>query len=172
MIPSTTDRVHRNTHAKLNERFHRRIHESVERHAQASPQILERRLTRLEHEWDVDRAMETTYSAAFLAGVALAGRNRQWRMVSCVGALSLLSHGLFGWDPLLPLYRRLGFRTAAEIARERYALKAVRGDFRHLAEVTSAEERDALARLEGEGGPAREDPAASDGADVLEAVRR
>jgi hypothetical protein len=34
-----------------------------------------------------------------------------------------------GWYPLMPLFRRLGIRTAREIERERYALKALRGDF-------------------------------------------
>jgi hypothetical protein len=172
MLPSTSDRVHRNTHRRLNEGFHRRIHENVERHAQAHPQILGRRLAELDHEWDVDRAMETTYSAAFLAGFALVGRSRHWRLFCGAAAVSLLSHGLFGWDPLLPLYRRLGFRTSSEIARERYALKAVRGDFRHLTEVTTAEERDAIARLEGEGGPAYEGPAGSEVAEVVEAARK
>jgi hypothetical protein len=32
----------------------------------------------------------------------------------------------------LPIFRRLGFRTASEIDRERYALKALRGDFEEL----------------------------------------
>jgi hypothetical protein len=172
MIPLTSDRVHRNTPRRLNEGFHRQIHESVERHAQAHPQVLGRRLAELEHEWDVDRVMETTYSAAFLAGLALAGRSRQGRLFCGVAAISLLSHGLFGWDLLLPLYRRLGFRTSSEIARERYALKAMRGDFRHVTDVTSAEERDAIARLEGEGGPAYEGAAGTDAAEVVEAARK
>ena len=41
----------------------------------------------------------------------------------------LLQHALQGWCPPLPLFRRLGVRTAREIARERYALQALRGDF-------------------------------------------
>ena len=32
----------------------------------------------------------------------------------------------------MPIFRRLGFRTQPEIARERYALKAVRGDFENV----------------------------------------
>jgi hypothetical protein len=32
----------------------------------------------------------------------------------------------------VPLFRRLGVRTASEIDEERYALKALRGDFRNL----------------------------------------
>lgn len=48
----------------------------------------------------------------------------------------MLVHALNGWYPLLPLFRRLGVRSQDEIDRERYALKALRGDF---AGVRSAE---------------------------------
>jgi hypothetical protein len=41
----------------------------------------------------------------------------------------LLQHALQGWCPPLPVLRRLGVRTADEINQERYALKALRGDF-------------------------------------------
>jgi hypothetical protein len=34
----------------------------------------------------------------------------------------------------VPVLRRLGVRTSGEIARERYALKALRGDFSNLPE--------------------------------------
>lgn len=44
----------------------------------------------------------------------------------------LLQHALQGWRPPAPLFRRLGIRTAGEIAEERDALKALRGDFDRL----------------------------------------
>jgi hypothetical protein len=34
------------------------------------------------------------------------------------------------------VFRRLGFRTASEIDAERYALKAIRGDFERLPDRT------------------------------------
>jgi hypothetical protein len=154
MIPSTAHRVHRNTHDRLNEEVDRRIRESLEQHVEAHPEIVERRLAELDREWDTDRAMEATYSAAFLTGVGLSCLNSRWRVLSIAAAASLLSHALFGWDPLLPLYRRWRFRTSTEIDYERYALKTVRGDFRHLTHFASQDDLDAIARLEGEGGPA------------------
>jgi hypothetical protein len=42
----------------------------------------------------------------------------------------VLLHATTGGHPLMPLFRRLGLRSAKEIARERYGLKALRGDFR------------------------------------------
>ena len=44
----------------------------------------------------------------------------------------MIQHVLKGWCPPLVLLRRLGFRTAAEINRERMALKILRGDFARM----------------------------------------
>jgi hypothetical protein len=43
----------------------------------------------------------------------------------------------------LPVLRRLGIRTADEINKERYALKALRGDFKRLSPKTAMDAVDA-----------------------------
>lgn len=57
----------------------------------------------------------------------------------------LFQHAIQGWCPPLPILRRLGFRTAEEINQERYALKALRGDF----EAQSDNKLDAVLRAVG-----------------------
>lgn len=166
MIPPTAMRVHLNSGEKLNQTVERRIMESVARHAQGHPQTLERRLAELDQEWDTDRLMETSSAVVILGGLGLALLSPWWLLLSGTTALFLLSHGLFGWDPLLPLYRTWGFRTSTEIDQERFALKAVRGDFQKLTGFTTPEDRDAIARLEGEGGPAYDGPTGPDAADL------
>jgi hypothetical protein len=169
-------RVLLNTDAKLNELVSQRIRETVAHCAQAHPQAIERRLQELDREWDTDRVMETMSSVVMLAGVGLAAAvNAWWLLLSAAAGACLLTHGLFGWDPLLPLYRRWGIRTSLEIDYERYALKALRGDFQKLACITTPEDRDAIARLEGEGGPALDVVAAGEGVvveEVLAAARK
>ena len=57
------------------------------------------------------------------------------RLSRCASSNALVARqldNLQGWGPPVPLFRRLGFRTRAEIARERYALKGIRGDFAGL----------------------------------------
>jgi hypothetical protein len=44
----------------------------------------------------------------------------------------LLQHAVQGWCPPLAVLRRRGVRTRREIEEERYALKALRGDFSGL----------------------------------------
>jgi hypothetical protein len=44
----------------------------------------------------------------------------------------LLQHATQGWCPPVSVLRRRGVRTRREIEAERYALKALRGDFSGL----------------------------------------
>ncbi|HJS07611.1 MAG TPA: hypothetical protein VJ809_08115, partial [Pirellulales bacterium] len=55
----------------------------------------------------------------------------------------LFQHAVQGWCPPVPVLRRLGVRTREEIDREKYALKALRGDF---SEVAVNSESGAVAR--------------------------
>jgi hypothetical protein len=42
-------------------------------------------------------------------------------------------HATQGWCPPLPVFRKMGVRTRREINKEKYALKALRGDFEHIS---------------------------------------
>ena len=59
--------------------------------------------------------------------------DRRWLALPVGVAAFLLQHAVQGWCPPVPVFRRLGVRTAGEIDRERYALKALRGDFDRIA---------------------------------------
>ncbi len=94
------------------------------------PEEIERRLHELDQEWDLERAIELEAAGTVFMGFLLGSVvRRKWFLLSVLASSMLLLHNLHGGYPLLPLFRRLGFRTAGEIARERYALKALRGDF-------------------------------------------
>ena len=65
-----------------------------------------------------------------LAGLALALTvDRRPLALPALVSVMMLVHAAHGWYPLLPLFRRAGVRTRDEIDRERYGLKAIRGDF-------------------------------------------
>jgi hypothetical protein len=162
MIPSLTNHAQLNPDEKLPDAVTCRTLESVTQHAKANPQTLEKRLAELDHEWNTARLLETTEAAVILGGVGLGVLNVWWLLLSGAAALVLLSHALFGWDPLLPLSRKWRFRTVSEIDDEYYALKVVRGDFQTLTGFTTPTDRDAVSRFEGEGGPAYEGPRTPD----------
>ncbi len=134
MLPKTTDRVTLHTDPAINEQIWRRIEMNVDHYRSAGIDAINRRLEDLDHEWDIERALEANAAAAMAASLLIAkvGKSKAWLLMPAAIAGFLLQHALSGWCPPVPIMRRLGFRTAAEIDVERYALKAVRGDFRNI----------------------------------------
>jgi hypothetical protein len=132
-IPETTTRVSQNTAAAVNAAIRRKTQQSVSCYASAGPEAIERRLQELDREWDIERALEANAAGFTLAAVILGVvEDRKWFIVPGVIAAFLLQHAVQGWCPPLPILRGLGLRTEAEINHERYALKALRGDFRDI----------------------------------------
>jgi hypothetical protein len=138
-LPATVERVPRNTAEHVNAEIERRTAASVRRYAAGGPGAIERRLGELDREWDVERTLEANASAIALGGLLLGvTASRRWFALPAVVAGFLLQHALQGWCPPIPILRRLGVRTATEISRERFALKALRGDFRAVADPEEA----------------------------------
>lgn len=125
-----TDRVRTHTAEAVLRRIDDRTVRSVSDYADADPGVISRRLDELDREWDSDRLIEAEASATGLAGLALGVLAAPALLgVTAFAAGAVFMHALGGWYPLMPLFRRLGVRSGREIARERYALKALRGDF-------------------------------------------
>lgn len=138
MIPGTTTRVSENTADVVNATIRRQADESVAFYAAAGREAIERRLRELDREWDIERALQANAAGLTLVAVVLGiVKDRKWFIFPGVIAAFLLQHAIEGWCPPLPILRRLGLRTEAEINRERYALKALRGDFQEVEPVTN-----------------------------------
>jgi len=121
----TNDRVRRRTSARVNERIDRRAQETVEDSAVLGREAMIARIAELDREWDIDRALMANF--AILGGLTFElgrRRHRGWMALFRVQQAFLLVHALVGWCPPVPVFRRLGFRTAKEIAAERTALMA------------------------------------------------
>jgi hypothetical protein len=146
-LPATTAHVAQNTPEAVNRRIGRST-DRVTRYYASHPERIAGRLAELDREWDIERALQLDAASLTLGGMALGVlADRRFLVVPALVGGFLLQHALQGWCPPLPLLRRLGFRTAAEIAEERYALKAVRGDFERvgMTEASDTEGRAAEA---------------------------
>ncbi|HTO33126.1 MAG TPA: hypothetical protein VL202_18400 [Pararhizobium sp.] len=75
--------------------------------------------------------------------------DRKWFGLPVIVTGFLLQHAIQGWCPPIPILRRLGFRTADEIGQERYALKALRGDFDGVATAEPSGELAMILRIVG-----------------------
>lgn len=121
--PRTSDRVRRHTSPEVNRRIDRLTRATVDDLAASGRDALVTRLEELNHEWDVDRALMANF--AVVGGITLElGRrvHRGWLYLFRAQQVFLLMHAVLGWCPPLPVFRRLGFRTAKEIAAERDAI--------------------------------------------------
>ena len=130
MSTNTVNRVPRHTAEDINRRIERETEERV-RSLAANPAAVHERLRELDEEWDIERMLEANASALAFTGTVLgASVDRRWLAVPILVGAFLFQHAIQGWCPPVPIFRRLGFRTAREIDIERVALKTIRGDFR------------------------------------------
>jgi len=128
VISKSADRVIRNSSHDLNRAIRDRTKRSIVYFRQ-HPEEISHRLDELDTEWDIERALEAGSSTLSLLGLALGfSRGRRWFLLPLAVQGFFLQHAVQGWCPPVPILRRLGFRTPGEIERERYALKALRGD--------------------------------------------
>jgi hypothetical protein len=135
MVPATTTRVEQNTDDEINERIRRQTQRNIVYFAAQGSGEINRRLEELDREWDVERTLEANAASLSLISLGLgAFFNRRFFLVPAFVGGFLLQHAIQGWCPPLPVLRRLGIRTTKEIDAERYALKALRGDFKNLPE--------------------------------------
>jgi hypothetical protein len=131
MLPKTTERVRRNTAQEINLELERDSRQNLARFTTSGPDSIARRIEQLDEEWNIERALEANAAVAMLVGLGLGITvSRKLLVIPAIVGGFLLQHALQGWCPPVPIMRRLGFRTPSEIAREKYALKAIRGDFR------------------------------------------
>jgi hypothetical protein len=122
MFGHSASRVPANTAGALNERIARDAAYEVA-YYQRHPDQIPERMEQLDGEWDIERTIQAEAPAVTLLGVALGlAVSRKFLVLPLFAQAMLLLHALHGWYPLLPILRRLGFRTPHEIERERTQL--------------------------------------------------
>ena len=128
-----SQRVPQQTSADVNARIEQEMRARIARFRNASPAVISQRLAELEQEWDIERILQANAATVSLLGITLgATQDRRWFILPALVGGFLLQHAVQGWCPPLGAFRRMGIRTQREIDEERFALKVLRGDFRHV----------------------------------------
>jgi hypothetical protein len=128
------DRVRANTADHINRRIDEKIQNNVRYYSDRTKAEVTCRIAELDQEWDIERFLQLGAASLSLTGLGLgAVKNRAWFLLPMAVLSFLFLHATQGWCPPIPVLRRLGVRTRAEIERERYALKALLGDFENVA---------------------------------------
>ncbi|MFC5067997.1 hypothetical protein [Flaviflagellibacter deserti] len=139
MVSTTARRVPLHTAAQVNLRIRQETEDRLAYFADHLQEI-EGRLNELDREWDIERTIEANASTLAFTGVVLGvSLDRRWLALPAVVTAFLFQHAVQGWCPPVPVLRRMGFRTSDEINQERYALKALRGDFQLLQKAQNKE---------------------------------
>ncbi|MBL4834966.1 MAG: hypothetical protein JKY26_13435 [Pseudomonas sp.] len=116
-------RVRRASSDRINRQIDQLTDANIARYRRMSPEVIQRRITALDREWDVERVLELNASTLALTGLVLGlTKSAKWFVLPGVVLPFLLQHAIQGWCPPLPVLRRLGIRTRGEIDREKYAL--------------------------------------------------
>lgn len=141
-VAPTISRVEENTPVEIGEQIRRDLKARVLYFAQR-PEEIDRRLDELDREWDIERLLQANAGIVSLLGLTFGVVRSRWYLLSAAAAAFLVQHAVQGWCPPASLFRRMGIRTMREINHERYALKALRGDFDsvHAGEDLDSEER-------------------------------
>jgi|GEM_PF-1989794 len=121
------------------------------------PCAVERRIAELDREWTAGRLVKATAGVGILLGLVLAAYVSPWFLVlPALAAVVLLQYLFFARSWLAEIFQCCGYRSGAHIEDERIAMRVLRGDFKKLPTLAQIEDREAISRLEGEGGPAVE----------------
>ena len=132
-MSDTRDRVREHTAQEVNASIDDAMRDRLFRYSTCSDQEITARIEALDREWDIERYLEVLAPTFALTGVLMGLlRGRKWLLLPGVVLSFLVQHAVHGWCPPLAALRRMGVRTRREIDEERYALKALRGDFSGL----------------------------------------
>jgi hypothetical protein len=128
---SDGDRVQRHTSAEAAEAINEKTRSNVRYYAAQPRLTVDRRIEELDREWDVEQVLETNAGVLALTGAVLGTAvDRKFFALTALVLGFLAQHATTGWCPPVPVFRAMGVRTRNEIDQEKYALKALRGDFR------------------------------------------
>jgi hypothetical protein len=124
------DRVRAHSSRLQNHRIDAQTQQCLQRYAPADREAIGRHIDALNREWDVERYLQMNAGIVSLSGVVLGALvSRRFLVLPVVVFGFFFQHATQGWCPPLPVFRRMGVRTRREINQEKYALKALRGDF-------------------------------------------
>lgn len=126
-------RVRQSSIDSANEEVDQSIRKSISSYRLKGSEAVSERIRELDKEWSIERTLEVNAATLALSGTLLgAFVNKRWFVLPGIVTTFLLQHGIQGWCPPLPVMRAMGIRSRREIDEERYALKAIRGDFKQV----------------------------------------
>ena len=138
-IAKTGEPVRSSSSRSRNQKIDQEIVSSIGHYSEQGAAAIESRIKELDRKWDIERTLEVNAGLLGLTGAILALTiDKRWAVLPAVGTSFLVQHAIQGWCPPLPLFRFMGIKSRPELDREKYALKALRNDFKNVQNATQA----------------------------------
>ena len=132
------DQVQGSTSADQLKKIEQKIEANIRFYSMLPKIAISKRISELEREWSMERWLETNASGLAFSGIIMGLTvNRKWFALPFLVTGFLFLHAMHGWCPPVAILRKMGVRTRAEIDREKYALKVLRGDFESAASAAT-----------------------------------
>lgn len=109
-----------------------KIKEDIRKYVEQGTGAIDKRIAELDNKWNIDRTLEINAAVLILAGALLYRNNNKWATISIFAAAILAQHVMMGSCFPVKLFRFFGLRSRKELEKEKFALKALRGDFHNI----------------------------------------
>jgi predicted phage tail protein len=106
--------------------------ENIKKYVEQGTGAIDERIKELDSSWDSDRVFQLNIAVLLVAGSLLLTGNKKWLLLGGVLTAFLAQNALQGSCAPVQLFRMFGMRSRKEIDREKFALKALRGDFDNI----------------------------------------
>jgi hypothetical protein len=107
--------------------------ENIQRYVDQGEDAIEKRIRELDNKWDMEKTLRFNIAILALAGVLFGTyKRKRWSVLSIAVTAFVAQHLFSKWCPSMPLLKKIGMQTNKEIEKEKYALKALRGDFKSI----------------------------------------
>lgn len=109
-----------------------RVKEDIRKYADQGREAIDKRINELDHSWDMERTMQLNTAILVLGGILLYKNNKKWAILSIFATAILAQQALMGNCGVFKFLNVFGVRSRKEIDKEKFALKALRGDFDNI----------------------------------------
>ena len=126
MTDPALQRVKQETKKTKSLKNNEKIQDNLVHYANETEHVIQKRIRKLNKEWDTDKTLLVTGAVVAIAGVVLGLTvNKKWYWLTSAVASLAGEHILKGWSPPVPLLRATGMRTKKEIQKERAGLTQI-----------------------------------------------
>lgn len=109
-----------------------KVKEDIRKYAEQGRDSIDNRIKELDSSWDMERTLQLNAAILVLGGILLYSNNKKWAILSIFATAILAQQAFMGNCGPFKFMKFFGVRSRKEIDKEKFALKALRGDFDNI----------------------------------------